>query len=124
MQDVGKAGVLSLNNLTYQLAPDLSVAITRTVTSQFFQSQTHAPGSSGICIFNTGSSFVNGKESFLVLDVQNLSRTAAGAATNAWFGAYGGSAANFINSLTILSRSGTVLEKIDRANQLSNIKAL
>ena len=124
MQDVGKAGVLSLNNLTYQLAPDLSVAITRTVTSQFFQSQTHAPGSSGICIFNTGSSFVNGKESFLVLDVQNLSRTAAGAATNAWFGAYGGSAANFINSLTILSRSGTVLEKIDRANQLSSIKAL
>lgn len=124
--DLGKAGVLSLNNLTYSMSPDLSVAVSRTVTSQFFQNQTHAPGSTGICILNTGSAYVNARESFLVLDIQNTSTITGSTTTgaNAWFGIHGGSAANFINRLTILSRSGQVLEKIDRANQLAAIKCM
>ena len=124
-EDLGKAGVLALNQLSYQLPPDLSVAVSRSVTSQFFQTQAVAAGSSAVCIWNTGSSFVNPRQSFLILDVENKSRNTSGAQpVSAWFGAHGGSAANLINSMTILSRSGVVLEKIDRSNQLASIKAL
>jgi hypothetical protein len=123
--DMGKAGILSLNDLQYMMAPDLSVAVSRTVTSQFFQNLQGSPGSTSICIWNTGSSYVNADQSFLVLDVKNTTTTSTGANTSCTFGVgSGGSALNLINRVTITTRSGQVIEKIDRCNQLASIRML
>jgi hypothetical protein len=118
--DLGKQGILSLNNLTYRMQPDLSVAVSRTTTSQFFQSTTYAPTRTMVSIWNTGSAFVNAAQSSLVLDVTNTSFVPV------YFGpsVFGCSAANLINRVTISSRSGSILEKIDRASQLSAIRVL
>lgn len=115
---LGKAGVLNLNALSYRMPPDLSVAVSRTVTSQWFASQTAAAGSSSMCIWNTGAAYVNARQSSLVFDLKNDSAKAV------WFGLHGSSAASVINRITISSRSGQILEKVDRANQLAAIKAL
>jgi hypothetical protein len=106
------------------MQPDLSVAVSRTVTSQFFQNIQAAPGSTSICIWNTGSSYVNADQSYLVLDVKNTTTLSGGGSTQCHFGPSGGSAMNLINRITITSRSGQVLEKIDRVNQLCAIRML
>ena len=67
------AGLLQINNLRYQLKPDLSMCVSRAATTQFFAMQDYSPGSSMICIFNTGSSFVYGPRTYLSLDIQNTS---------------------------------------------------
>jgi hypothetical protein len=120
--DMGRAGILSINDLTFQMAPDLSVAVSRTITSQHFQNIQSSPGSTAIAIWNTGSAYVNPNTSSLVIDVKNTSTTSTGGNTSVHFGlGTGGSAMNLINRLTISSRSGQVLEKIDRVNQYASI---
>lgn len=111
-----RSGLIAVNNLNYSLKPDLSVCTTRTSTSQFFQQDTYAPGSTMVCIFNTGSSYIYGPNTSLVFTVNN---------TNAYsihFGGYGGSAANLISRVTIYTRSGLVLERVDASHVLSAIK--
>jgi len=106
------SAILGANKLTYRLNPDLSVAVQRNNQSQFFQNQSYAPNTLGVCIFNTGSSFVDVSRSALVLTVKN-SGTAP-----CWWGP-SGSACNLINRITIMSRSGSVIELIQNANQLA-----
>ncbi len=105
------------------MPPDLAVVVQRNVQSSYFQAQSYAPGSTMVCIVNSGSAFVNLRQSYLVLDVQNTSTggTSAGA-TAGWFGTKGGSAANLLNRIQIISRTGVVLERIDNCNQLSSCK--
>ena len=118
--DMGRSGILSLNNLSYSMSPDLAVAVSRSVTSQFFQSQTYSPGSTAVVIMNTGSAYVNMQQSTLQLDVRNDSNAAA------FFGPskFGCSATNLINRITILSRSGQILERVERCNQYAAIKLM
>ena len=115
-----KASILSVNNLVYQLQPDLSVAVSKTMVKQFPQSQKHVPRDTMIFTINSGSAFVDLKDSYLSIDVKN---TSTGTAL-AYFGQNGGSAINLFNRLTITSRSGQILERIDRVNQLSAIRVL
>jgi hypothetical protein len=114
-----KASILGVNNLVYALQPDLSVAVSRTMIKQFPQAQKHTSRDSMIFTLNSGSSYIDFRDSYLSIDVTNLSN-----AGSAWFGSAGGSACNFFNRLTITSRSGQVLERIDRANQLAAIRVL
>lgn len=116
-----QVGILGLNNMTYKLPPDLSVCVQRNVQSSFFTSQQYAPGATMTCVVNSGSAYVNLKQSYLVLDVLNAS-TAGANSSGAWFGVHGGSAANFINRIQIIGRNGTVIERIDNANQLAACK--
>ncbi len=109
-------GILQLNNLTFKLEPDLAVVVQRNTQSSFFLSQQYAPGSTMTAIINAGSSFVNLRQSSLIIDVTNSSATAA------WFGVNGGSACNFISRLQIIAKNGVVLERIDNANQLASTK--
>jgi hypothetical protein len=113
---LGKAGILSLNKLSYRMDPDLSVAVSRTVTSQWFVNQQAAAGSSSMCLLNTGSSYVNLKQSSLVFDLTNNSTCPV------WFGKHGSSAASVINRLVISSRSGQVLEKVLKTYNIRYIK--
>ena len=114
-----KASILAVNQLTYQLAPDLSVAVSRTMVKQFPMTQKHTSRDSMIFTLNSGSSYVDFKDSYISFDCKN---TSPGAGGSAFFGSSGGSACNFFNRLTISSRSGQIIERIDRLNQLCAIR--
>lgn len=116
-----QVGILQLNNASYKMPPDLAIVVQRNVQSSYFQAQSYSPGATMVCIVNSGASFVNLRQSFLVLDVQNTS-TGGTASSYGWFGVNGGSSANLLNRIQIISRSGVVLERIDNCNQLSQCK--
>ena len=115
-----KASILGVNNLIYTLQPDLSVAVSKTMVKHYPQAQKHTARDTMIFTLNSGSSFIDFKDSYLSIDVKNTST----GTFNAFFGTAGGSACNFFNRLTITSRSGQILERIDRLNQLCAIRVL
>ena len=122
-----KAGVLSLNGLSFSLTPDMSVAVSRCITKQFPQQQIHSPRDVMTFVLNTGSNFIDAADSFLSIDVQNTSSLAAGGGTDAekvvWFGANGGSACNLFSRISVTSRSGQSIERVDRNNQLCSLRS-
>ena len=114
----GIGQLLDFNALNYEMFPDLTVATERTYKNQFFTRNSY-PGGQGtmVCIFNTGSDFIDGKESYLTftLDyeagVQNtIART------------YGpnGSAINHFTNIVITDRAGNELERINNLDMLAN----
>ena len=107
-------GLLTINRLNYTLPNDLSVSISRTGTSQFFQSKSYSPGQSMICILNTGAAYVNPERSYLRIDFKNTS------AESVSFGQ--GSACNLFNRLLVSGRDGSVLERIDNLNWLCRVR--
>ena len=118
-----KAGVLGLNGLTFSLPPDMSVAVSRSLTRQFPQQQVHSPRDVMTFVLNTGSSFIDAADSFLSIDVVNTSTGGGTDAANVvWFGSNGGSACNLFSRISVTSRSGQSIERIDRANQLASIR--
>ena len=118
--NVAKAGLIKLNQLEFKLPPDLSVVVSRTMTSQFFSQNAYNPGSTAVCILNTGASYVFRGNSYLAFTFTNESKT-AGTPSVASFGS--GSAVNLIRRLTLTSRSGDVLERIDALNLLTHIQS-
>ncbi len=120
-EQMGAAAVQSVNQLSYKLPPDLSVATQRNMQSQYFQAQSYAPGAVAVCILNTGSSFVDFNRSVLYVDVQFTGTTAGVTGATGSFGP-NGSAMNLLNRVLICSRSGSVLERIDNAGQLASAR--
>ena len=91
------------------------------MVKQFPMAQKHTSRDSMIFTLNSGSAYIDFKDSYLSMDVTNIS-TGGTSASSAYFGTSGGSACNFINRLTISSRSGQIIERIDRVNQLCAIR--
>jgi hypothetical protein len=111
-------GDLIVNNLMYRQPKALSLAKSRTHVRQFFQRSDYesAPGKTAICDWNTGSSYINVDNSYLAVTLRVKTATNQEALT---FGL--GSAMNIINRITIRSRSGTELERLENANLWSKI---
>ena len=101
------SGDLEVNNLTYKQPTSLSLATNRKMCRQFFQRNNYRAGDTAICEFNSGSSYVNGHNSYLTFKVKTIGAVGALAS---------GSAINFLESLTIRWRSGTELDRIDHLN--------
>jgi hypothetical protein len=97
-----RQGLIAVNDLTYVLEPDLSVASNKTHKVHYFQANEYTSGQNAICILNSGADYIDTRRSWLQFDV----KTPAGAA--ATFGA-NGSACNLISQLTVSTRSGDVL---------------
>ncbi len=111
-------GDLLVNNLIYKQPKALSLAKSRTQVKQFFQRSDYpsASGKTAIIDWNTGSSYIDVGNSYLsfVVDARNTG------GNGGW--SYGsGSAMNVINRITIRSRSGTELERLEGANLWSRI---
>jgi hypothetical protein len=121
--EMAKQGIIDINDLNYSLKPDLSVTTSRTTTTQFFQNQSYAENSTMVCILNTGSSFIYGPNSTLVLDVKITNDGGSPGVINGVKLLAPGSAASLIQRITIMTRSGVVLERIDGSHVLSAIKA-
>jgi len=113
-----KQGLIALNDLTYVLEPDMSVAVNKTHKRHFFQSNTYVPQQRGICILNSGADYIDTRRSFLSFECK-LSPS-AGALTHGFFGT-GGSACNLIESILISTRSGDELCRITDFGLLQNM---
>ena len=69
-----KASILAVNQLTYQLAPDLSVAVSRTLVRQYpMGSQKVTSRDTLVFVLHSGSAYVDLKYSYLSFDVSNTS---------------------------------------------------
>jgi hypothetical protein len=112
----GNADLL-VNNLVYEQPKALSLAVNRTYKRQYFQRSQYAGSRSttGICDWNTGTSYVNPANSYLTFTV-----TTTGG--NANFGS--GSAMNCISEIRIRSRSGTEMDRLEQANLWSKYDSL
>ena len=111
--DVSEAkGDLLVNNLIYKQPKALSLAKTRTHVKQFFQRSDYpsAANKTAIIDWNTGASHIDVGNSYLAMSVVAWSTD-----QKAWsFG--DGSAMNAISRITIRSRSGTEVERLEGAN--------
>jgi hypothetical protein len=101
-----------VNNLVYRQPVDLSLAKSRSHTKQFFQRSDYlnAGGKTAICDWNTGSSYINLGNSFLVFDVRVNATN--GTAPTYTFGTHG-SAMNCVNRLNIRTKSGSEIDRVD-----------
>ena len=115
-------GDLLVNNLIYKQPKALSLAKTRTPVRQFFQRSEYlsAPNKTAVIDWNTGASYIDVGNSYLTfkVNVQNNSVDPADAIT---WGFGKGSAMNCISRVTIRSRSGTELDRLEGANLWSKL---
>ena len=104
-------GDLLVNNLIYRQPQQLSLAVNRTLKRQQFQRSSYEAGETAIIDWNTGSDSVTAPNSYLVFTVK-----LTGTDPKANFGV--GSAINLFDRITITSKSGTDLDRIDKLNLL------
>ena len=64
-----RQGLISVNNLTYVLEPDLSVATNKTHKVHYFQANNYTSGQNAICILNSGADYIDTRRSWLQFDV-------------------------------------------------------
>lgn len=115
------AGMISsdliVNNLVYKTPAALSLAVDRTYTKMFPQNNTATNGQTTVFDLTSGTSFINPYNSYLTFDVQINPVAGATGTVAANFGL--GSAMNLIQQVTIRSRSGTELQRVEHANYWS-----
>jgi hypothetical protein len=112
-----RQGLIAVNDLTYVLEPDLSVASNKTHKKHFFQSNEYNAGQQAICILNSGADYIDTRRSWLQFDI---SLSVQDALCTGLFGHHG-SALNLIRDITISTRSGDELCRITDLNLLSNM---
>lgn len=125
--------MLDFNALTYDMYPDLSVAVDRTMKTSYPQKSSYNFGSSMQINLNSGSDFINGRTSYFVFDLKYTSDTGGVSLTpptddindeeksEPWY-EWGdaGSAYNVIQDILITDRSGNEIERIKDVNFLAN----
>jgi hypothetical protein len=102
---------LSVNNLVYEQPQALSLAVSRSTSRLFFQRSAYNPGETAIIDFNSGTDFIDPDNSYITF---NFLPVASADTVNCGFGS--GSAMNLIRQVTLRSRSGVELDRVERAN--------
>ena len=105
--DKSVKGDLLINNLVYRQPKALSLAVNRTMKRQLFQTSSYSQNEMARIDWNTGSDYVCAQNSYLTFCVE-----LEGTAPKANFG--NGSAVNLIERITISSRSGTELDRLEQ----------
>lgn len=125
-----RMGMIQINDLTYKLESDLSVAINRTHKDQYFQNVEYSNTQTSIAILNSGADYIDSRRSFLSFDVIIPTTVvsdhpdAADFMHDAFISCYfgkNGSVLNLIDSVTVSTRSGDELSRISDYGQLMNI---
>jgi len=112
--DQKRQGLIAINDLNYVLPPDLSVSVNRTHTNHYFQSGTYTNQQRAICVLNSGAFYGDMRDSSLEFGVKLKTGVVT---TSGWFGK-NGSAMNLLESITITSRSGDEVVRINHADLL------
>lgn len=108
-----------VNNLIYKQPKALSLAVSRSTKTNFFQRSTYAGTRSetAVCDWNTGSSSVELPNSYLTFDV-----ALTGTAPTANWGS--GSATNVLSEIRTRARSGTELDRLQSTNLWSKYNSI
>lgn len=109
--DASVSNDMLVNNLVYRQPSALSLATARAYMRHFPQVQQYSAGQTMVFDLTSGSNFVDPANSYLTFKVQLVTADALVAAN---FGS--GSAMNLIRQVTIRSRSGTELDRVELAN--------
>jgi len=121
--DAKRQGLLSLNDLTYLLEPDLSVATNVTHKNHFFQGTEYTQNQRAVCIINSGADYIDTRTSYLKFKAELTVSSpipAGGGGARVYFGQQG-SAVNLIKNITVTSRSGDEICRITDVNRLQNM---
>jgi hypothetical protein len=108
---------LLVNNLSYHQPEALSLAVQRSYSRNFFQRRSYGEGETAVIDFNSGTDYVDPGNSYLTFTVllTGVNTPTAGWGIN--------SAMNLIKQVTIKSRSGTELDRVERCNLWSGLNA-
>lgn len=110
---------LLVNDLVYVSPEPLSLAVNRTQNRQFFQRSVYTQQETARIDLNSGTEYCDPANSYLTFNVL-LTGT-----TNSFSANFGtGSAMNLIRQVTIRSKSGTEIDRVENANIFSRIKTL
>ena len=104
--DQSYSGDLLVNNLVYRQPKAPSLAVNRTMRRQNFQRSSYTASETAIIVLNTGSDYLKACNSYLTFNMLLTGTTPTGNFGN-------GSAVNVIQNITIRSRSGTELDRIE-----------
>jgi len=106
--------LVNVNQLGYRMPANMSVVVNRTMSRSYANLDTYSPGGKIIVTFNTGSTYVWGRTSYLTFDVA-VSGTGADPA-KIIASLESGSAINLIDSVTVYSQSGTEVDRTEGVN--------
>ena len=106
--ETAKRGLVAVNNLRYELPPDLSVVVSRTMHSHFFHTNSYTSGQRMVAQLNSGSAYIDPQNSYLTFDL----KVASALETTVTWG--NGSAANLFKDVSVIARSGDELERTDQ----------
>lgn len=110
----GIRSLISVNDLTYVLEPDLSCAVNRTHKRHFFQSNDYTNNQNAICILNSGADYIDPRRSFLEFEIEIPDYAIA-------YLGKGGSICNIIRQLTVSTRSGDEISRVTEYAHLMNM---
>jgi hypothetical protein len=102
--------ILFANNLSYKTPMPTSVTVDRVLKRQYFQNTRYEQNQTGVCVFNTGTDFVDSKNSALVMRVK-VNGTA-----NFECSWGSGSGANVLRNMRIYHRTGVCYSNVQRLN--------
>jgi len=102
-----KAQLLTINNLTYRLDPDLSCAVAVTDKNHYFQMQEMQNTQAGICVFNSGADYIDTRRSTLEFTIVLPSDVSYGLRLKSWGEIEAGAPASHGNVLYTKDRQGT-----------------
>lgn len=111
--ETAKRGLIAVNNLRYELPPDLSVVTSRTNVDHFFHSTSYTANQRMVAQLNSGSAYIDPQNTYLTFDL-----TVASGDTNERITFGDGSAVNLFEDLSIVSRSG---DEIERSEAIWNL---
>jgi len=109
--------LINVNQLGYRMPANMSVCVNRTMSRSYANLDTYSPGGKVIVTFNTGSTYVWGRTSYLTFDVAVSGTGAVPASIKGSFES--GSAINLIDSVTVYSQSGTEVDRTEGVNVYS-----
>ena len=109
--------LINVNQLGYRMPANMSVCVNRTMSRSYANLDTYSPGGKVIVTFNTGSTYVWGRTSYLTFDVAVSGTGATPASIRGSFES--GSAINLIDSVTVYSQSGTEVDRTEGVNVYS-----
>jgi hypothetical protein len=133
------SGLITINDLNYALEPDLSVAVNKTHKRHFFQSNEYSNNQRAICILNSGADYIDTRRSYLALDLEvnitpdpllvevfednNATPQVKSDFYNTFKALLGkhGSSMNIIDNITISTRSGDELCRLNNFALMQNM---
>jgi hypothetical protein len=107
-------GMLAMNDLTYVLSPDFTIAVNSTHKNTYFASNEYTNSQRSLCTWMSGADYVDTRSSFLCFSLKGIDSGKIASLES-------GSILNIIKNITISSRSGDEIARIQDFNKLANM---